>query len=436
MAKDIRATILYHKEDGTRPHAYVRQRTPEDKHKQDYGGSHAKVEVLVKDGRSQQLSLDIHSFQLVKQETKLSTDDFYTSPDKIKKDYYEEIAELFKRTTGAEHVIVFHHQVRNAEKNNGSVKNINTSIQGYANAIHSDSHPASAQDLFKSMAFGLDKKYHTGRFLYINAWRNISETPIGNNHLAVCDETSLVKPDDYITSDLYGAGYHIQQYGLLDRNSDQHRWYYFSNMEKDEVLLFKQWDSDTSLSGRVTFHTAFTDVNAPKDTPTRESIEVRAICFFPDHEPNTCPIMVEEIVDDGGDVDEKRAHEAVKKIFSAFDSISVWPEVAQSWVKNSSLDVMVRDLVTDSQNHFNIRSANAKTKARVSELLQDGKFAEKVKVARAKLKEKVNKNSQFPISFSNALPVAAGCAIGWTMGYWYYRRGGQARIKKMKKSLW
>jgi len=249
------------------------------------------------------------------------------------KDYYEEIAELFKKTTGAEEVIVFHHQVRNAEKNNGSIKNINTSIQGYAKYIHSDTHPASAEDQFKNMASGLDKKYRTGRFLYINAWRNISETPIGNNHLAVCDETSLVSPDDYITSDLFGHGYSIQQYGLLDRNSAQHRWYYFSNMKKDEVLLFKQWDSDTSLSGRVTFHTAFTDPNAPKDTPVRESIEVRAMCFFPEHEPNTCPIMVEEKVDIGGDADEKRAREAANIIFTSFDNVSLFPESAKSWIK-------------------------------------------------------------------------------------------------------
>jgi len=432
MAKDICTTINYRQEDGTRPFAYVRERTPDDAHKKDYGGSHASVEVLVKDGRSQQLSLDIHSFQLVKQETKLSTDDFYTSPEKIKKDYYEEIAELFKKTTGAEEVIVFHHQVRNAEKNNGNMKNIHTSIQGYAYGIHSDSHPASAQDLFKGMASKLDKKYHTGRFLYINAWRNISETPIGNNHLAVCDETSLVSPDDYITSDLFGPGYNIQQYGLLDRNSAQHRWYYFSNMKKDEVLLFKQWDSDTSLSGRITFHTAITDPNAPKDTPVRESIEVRGICFFPEHEPNTCPIMVEEKVDAGENADEKRAREAVKKIFSSFDNISYFPESAKSWVKITPVKQIIQDLVTDSENHFNLKSANAKTKARASELLEEGKFDEKIKMARAKLN---NKNNQFSISFSNVLPVAAGCAIGWTMGYLYYQQGGKDRIKKITKSL-
>ena len=52
-------------------------------------------------------------------------------------------------------------------------------------------------------------------------------------------------------------------------------------MKKNEVILFKQWDSDPTLSGRITFHTAFSDPAAPPDAPTRQSIEVRAIAFFP-----------------------------------------------------------------------------------------------------------------------------------------------------------
>ena len=44
----------------------------------------------------------------------------------------------------------------------------------------------------------------------------ISDTPIGNNHLAVCDETSLASPDDYIPTDLFmGSGNQILQYRYL-----------------------------------------------------------------------------------------------------------------------------------------------------------------------------------------------------------------------------
>jgi len=83
------------------------------------------------------------------------------------------------------------------------------------------------------------KEYRKGRFLYMNAWRNISDTPIQDNNLGVLDESSTVKPDDYIVSDLFMPAANITQWKLNSRNKHLHRWYYFSEMKKDEVLLFK-----------------------------------------------------------------------------------------------------------------------------------------------------------------------------------------------------
>ena len=44
----------------------------------------------------------------------------------------------------------------------------------------------------------MDAKVCKGRFVYISVWRSITTDPIENNHLAVCDETSLVSLDDYL----------------------------------------------------------------------------------------------------------------------------------------------------------------------------------------------------------------------------------------------
>ena len=139
-------------------------------------------------------------------------------------------------------------------------------------------------------------KFCKGRFVYINAWRNITTDPTENNHLAVCDETSLVAPDDYLASDLFMPGARLMQYGLNDHNAAKHRWYYFPKMQMDEVLLFKQFDSDTALPGRMTFHTAFVDPTVRPDAPERQSIEGRAFLFFPDFAPNTCPSVPSDAV--------------------------------------------------------------------------------------------------------------------------------------------
>ena len=80
---------------------------------------------------------------------------------------------------------------------------------------YSDSSKEGAEEAFLHYIESdeIFKDYKSGRFLYLNAWRNISDTPIGNNHLAVCDETSLVAPDDYIPTDLFfGQGHSVVQY--------------------------------------------------------------------------------------------------------------------------------------------------------------------------------------------------------------------------------
>jgi hypothetical protein len=149
--------------------------------------------------------------------------------------------------------VVIHHQVRNQGMANGG------SVGGYAASIHSDSSITHADGLFKKIVAHMAPEYKTGRFLYINAWRNISDTPIEDNHLAMLDERTTIKPDDYLVSDLYTATetQAEPQYKLRPKNSNKHQWWYFSAMKKNEVILFKQYDSDVTLTGRSCFHTAF-----------------------------------------------------------------------------------------------------------------------------------------------------------------------------------
>lgn len=56
------------------------------------------------------------------------------------------------------------------------------------------------------------------------------------------------------------------------------RWWYFSNMDRDDALLFKFHDSDHSITWRCP-HTAFHDPSFT-DAKTRESIEVRSVAFW------------------------------------------------------------------------------------------------------------------------------------------------------------
>ena len=93
---------------------------------------------------------------------------------------------------------------------------LNASVQPYAMAVLSDSSLHAAEEAFLRFAGNaVDAKFSKGRrFVYIDAWRNITTDPIENNHLAVCHETSLLTPDDYLAMDVFTPKGRLMQYGL------------------------------------------------------------------------------------------------------------------------------------------------------------------------------------------------------------------------------
>ena len=87
------------------------------------------------------------------------------------------MVEMVKKVTGAAHDHVFHHRLR-AAKDNADGNGFNTSVQPCAMAVHSDSSRHAAEEAFLRFAGNaVDAKFCKGRFVYINAWRNITTDP-------------------------------------------------------------------------------------------------------------------------------------------------------------------------------------------------------------------------------------------------------------------
>jgi len=138
------------------------------------------------------------------------------------------------------------------------------------------------------------------RYDLINAQRNISDDVIHNNTLACCDCTSIDDEKEFVRFDAplkegaactnYKNGKSLgncaEQYRLTPKNTKNHRWYYFPDMKKDEVLLFTQFSSNASKTGRFTFHTAILDPAISTQMPQRESIKIRAMAIFIGDDPN------------------------------------------------------------------------------------------------------------------------------------------------------
>merc|ERR1712232_840888 len=260
------------------------------------GGASVMRTVQVCNGRgNDDLTFDEASFELVTDcPTALSKSDFYkiqegTSPDLVDK-YHQEVEAFVKAKLGCDRVVCFHSQVRNAAIADGDSSS-SGGVQGYAGGgPHTDSSPISADELALQTIQDGDGTTKFERYCYANLWRNISDDPIEDNHLAMLDERTTVKPDDYIPRDLFGDGYSVVQYGLNARHASNHKWYYYPKMTKNEAIVFKQMDSDWTKSGRICFHMSVSDSSKlEQNLPPRESIELRMMCFWKDADVDSMP---------------------------------------------------------------------------------------------------------------------------------------------------
>ena len=148
-----------------------------------------------------------------------------------------------------------------------------------ANFVHVDMSNAAAA-AFANRWRPKDHDQPVRRFAHYNLWRVFSPPP-QDVPLAVCDSRSLSASDlvvaDAVT-DIPGKPESSYE-GLVVRYNPRHRWSYFSNMSRDEVLVFKSHDSDTGQPNHVP-HTGFNDPTYPSMLASRASIEVRGIAYW------------------------------------------------------------------------------------------------------------------------------------------------------------
>ena len=147
-----------------------------------------------------------------------------------------------------------------------------------ARLVHIDTSDSAAAD-FAQMAA---PKGHT-RFRRIaqhNIWRAFSPPP-QDVPLAICDARTIAA-GDLVPADARfdrDGQVHWTFEALLLRYSPAHRWYFFSDMQRDEVIVFKRHDTDPNEPHHVP-HSAFTDPRVPRGTAPRASIEMRTIAYW------------------------------------------------------------------------------------------------------------------------------------------------------------
>jgi len=179
-----------------------------------------------------------------------------------------------KELTGASKVVVFDHTLRAEDDQTREEKKVREPVRRVHNDYTEWSGPQRVRDLLPA---GEAESLLRHRFAVIQTWRPIRK-PVQTAPLAIADARSLA-PQNLIATerrypDRVGEIYHITF------NPDHH-WFYFPNMQRNEALVFKTYESAKDGRARWTAHAAFDDPTSPPDAPARESIEVRTLAFFP-----------------------------------------------------------------------------------------------------------------------------------------------------------
>ncbi|WP_428334796.1 CmcJ/NvfI family oxidoreductase [Novosphingobium sp.] len=188
----------------------------------------------------------------------------------------QEIADLITQITGADLVVVNGTGVRRfAERSAQSGALDNSRPVRFAHVDVSDS--TAAQFSARSLPQG---RPAPRRAAHYNVWRALSAAP-QDVPLALCDSRS-VSPEDLLPADAIfdRDGVEVWSFeGLVVAHSPAHRWYWFRDLGRDEVIVFKTHDSDPARAHCVP-HVAFDDPDCAADTPPRASIEMRAIAYW------------------------------------------------------------------------------------------------------------------------------------------------------------
>ena len=233
-----------------------------------YGGTAGRHLVHIYDGRplTSSLSLDVEGFLLKRTSTAVAN--FY-DPAQVRSIYYSEVERLVEKETGAVRVVAFEHDVRCALKAQSGASNVREPVR----VVHDDYTLKSSPERVRLYLAEEADRLLRSRYQVINVWRPING-PVKEAPLAICDARSISEEEIVPTEE--GVKHEVYVFKF----SSRHRWFYFPDMENDEALVIKCFDSLNDGRARLTAHTAFDDPTAPPDATPRESIEVRTLAFF------------------------------------------------------------------------------------------------------------------------------------------------------------
>lgn len=206
----------------------------------------------------------------------------FLDDERVRLNYYPEIEEFLKALTGAAAVFAFDHNLRSAGGPLADQPGVRTPADIAHGDYTHDSGPRRTREILEARRYP-DRA--PARTLLVNVWRPL-HGPVVDRPLAICHAASVraqnlvaTPIEHYSDGDLVRPSHRGE---ILSLSHDPaHRWFYASQMQADEVLAFKTFDSDERSPTRFTPHTAFVHPHPPASYRPRESFEIRTLVVEP-----------------------------------------------------------------------------------------------------------------------------------------------------------
>jgi hypothetical protein len=228
--------------------------------------------VAITDARGRDTSLDVEGFCLIDHHASVNLE----SKRAVLCAYGAEMERLVRELTGATKMFAAPMGVRRVAGDSSAGAAVHRPVQ----FVHADCTNDSATKSLRRL-FAADSELPRGcRCAIYHVWRSLTSAP-QDAPLALCDGRT-VKAQDCVAADTIldfpGSRLGRTEATLFRYNAEQ-RWYYFPDMGRDEVIVFKDFDSDGRYPCRVP-HTAFADPTCPPCVPARVSLDLQLFAIF------------------------------------------------------------------------------------------------------------------------------------------------------------
>jgi hypothetical protein len=245
-----------------------------------YANDHSRDTVVVEphamaliDGRAAGPTLDGEGFVLVPHVSAVR--DFEDKAE-VAAVHPAEIAALLTGLTGADEVLVTAPGILRFSEVSGRAGTLDNSMP--ARFAHIDSTTETSRGF---AAQRLPQGRTMRRYAHFNVWRAFSSPP-QDVPLAVCDARSLTGNELLVADAIFDPPGGAPEWSFeswLVAHDPAHRWHWFPDMTRDEVLVFRTSDLQ---NGVPVPHVAFDNPLVAADAPPRASIEMRAVAYWYD----------------------------------------------------------------------------------------------------------------------------------------------------------